>query len=234
MNNFEERLLGELRSAVADREVAPEVQPRRHVPRRRIAIAAAACAALAVGASVVVPSLGGETAAEAFAVSQGPDGKVTVKIYRGEVDAEALERRIESYGVKAEVDFLPAGQWCTYRPSTGKIGGTYQITDFWGSSEPPGTMGFIFDPKVLRDDTLVVEGSGWFAGTGTPGRGAGLKVGLPGRPGPAVRADQPPTASADPLTDGVRPASGIDLRTPGRAQRRSRHAGDHQDGGAAA
>lgn len=189
MNNFDERLLGELRTAVADRELAAQI-PRR-AARRRAALAVAACATLAAGASVVIPSLSDETATEAFAVSQGPDGKVTVKIYRADADAEALERRIESYGVQAEAAFLPAGKVCgNWRGDNAPAGGNvrYSSTDYWGDpSVPPGTLGYTFDPNEAEGATFVIEASVRPGESGPPSRTMVLKARFTRDPVPACQ-----------------------------------------------
>lgn len=117
LGGFEERLLGELKSVVAHRKAEqPAVQPARApLWRRRRVVSVAAASALAVGAAVGVPLLGGETttapASAAFTVSSNDDGTVTVTIYRFD-DAEGLEAQLAEHGVPADVAYTPYGKHC--------------------------------------------------------------------------------------------------------------------------
>jgi hypothetical protein len=98
---FEEHLLADLRTVVATR--APD-HPAR---------AAAAGAALAVATVAVVggPSMFGLRPTAAYAVQRDPDGSIRVSVYDYR-DPQGLQRRIEGFGVKAAVDYLPAGMTC--------------------------------------------------------------------------------------------------------------------------
>jgi hypothetical protein len=54
--------------------------------------------------------LGMHTSA-AYAVDRDPDGSIRVSVYDYR-DPKGLQRRIEAFGVKAAVDYLPAGMTC--------------------------------------------------------------------------------------------------------------------------
>lgn len=112
LGHFEENLLTELREVVAARTGAP---PRRGLPRKRLALAAAGGGLLAAGLLVGIPAMGGEQHPTAYAVTTNDDGTVTVRINRIE-DAEGLEREIEAHGVAAEVDYAPPGKMCRETP----------------------------------------------------------------------------------------------------------------------
>jgi hypothetical protein len=113
LDAFEERLLGELRTVVAERATgvqapAGPAPSRRSVVGRRLVIGLAASATLAVGTAAIVPLIGGDQAA--YAVERSGDN-VTVTIYRF-TDADGLERALERNGIAAEVDYLPLGKVC--------------------------------------------------------------------------------------------------------------------------
>ena len=123
MSNFEERLLGELRSVVA----AAPVDRGRRLPawrRSRVALAGGVAATLAaVTAGVLVLSAGAQPA---YAVTTNPDGSVTVEI-DSLADAAGLQAKLQAAGVNAVVQYLPAGKTCK-RPwftPAGRTGGTY-------------------------------------------------------------------------------------------------------------
>jgi hypothetical protein len=104
---FEEHLLAELKTVIAARpaETAVAAPPRR----RRLVLAGAALAtAAAVVAGVAVFGL--HTSA-AYAVERDPDGSIRVSVYDYR-DPKGLQERIEAFGVKAAVDYLPAGMAC--------------------------------------------------------------------------------------------------------------------------
>jgi hypothetical protein len=111
LGHFEEHLLAELKEVVATRAVhspAPVTarSPRR--PRRRLVFVA--------GAAVTAAAVAGSAAfwlhtSPAYAVQRDPDGSIRVSIYDYR-DPKGLQRRIEGFGVKAAVDYLPAGMAC--------------------------------------------------------------------------------------------------------------------------
>jgi hypothetical protein len=116
LGTFEEQLLTQLKDVVATRaadRAAPvtDRSARRH--RRRLVLAGGAAAGLAAVAVAVVvgPSVFGPDTSAAYAVDRDPDGSIRVSIFDYR-DPKGLQRRIESFGVKAAVDYLPAGMTC--------------------------------------------------------------------------------------------------------------------------
>ncbi len=112
MKTFEDELLTELKTVVADR-----AQTRRGRGKRRLLIGLAACMTLAAGTAVAVPLLGGEQATSpAYSVTVESTGQVPVKIVRFE-DAEGLERELAKVGVSADVHYLSGRQACRRSPA---------------------------------------------------------------------------------------------------------------------
>jgi hypothetical protein len=106
MSNFEERLLVELRTIVAE---APVTRGRRRtVPRFALAGGLAAVLALTAVVGVVFLSAGAQAA---YAVSTNADGSVTVEI-DSLSDAAGLQEKLRAVGVSAVVEYLPAGKAC--------------------------------------------------------------------------------------------------------------------------
>jgi hypothetical protein len=109
VSNFEERLLGELRTLVAD---APDErrQPRRLWQRQRLVLAGglAALVVAAAGAGAFFLSAGTQSA---YAVTKNADGTVTVEI-DSLTDAAGLQAKLRDAGVSAVVEYLPAGKTC--------------------------------------------------------------------------------------------------------------------------
>lgn len=101
---FEDRLLEQLQHVVAERPAIAAPMPRR-VPRRRLVLAGAGCAAT-VAAIAIAAGSGGATT-EAYAVEARPDGDVEVSINELS-NAEGLESKLAASGVPAVVDFDPA------------------------------------------------------------------------------------------------------------------------------
>jgi hypothetical protein len=108
---FEDRLLAELRTVVAERP-APAVTgaTRRapRVPRARLALAGGAVAAAAVAA---LATTGGGGATPAYAVVRNLDGSVTVQV-KSLRDAAGLEQKLRAAGIPAVVDYAPPGKTC--------------------------------------------------------------------------------------------------------------------------
>jgi hypothetical protein len=113
-HNFEERLLAELERVVATRAAdgtSPASARSTRSPRRRLVLVGGAVVAVAaVGAAVADPELFG-LGTPAYAVARDPDGSIRVSVYDFR-DPKGLQRRIEAFGVKAAVDYLPAGMTC--------------------------------------------------------------------------------------------------------------------------
>ena len=116
LGSFEEKLLGELKTLVAQRSTEQPGQARAlSSPWRRPRVVSALFAgALAIGA-VGVALLGDVSTAPpamaAFDVRANDDGTVTVTIYRFD-DADGLEEQLAEYGVPANVAYAPIGERC--------------------------------------------------------------------------------------------------------------------------
>lgn len=153
MNTFEDELLAELKTVVAD-----QAQTRPVRGKRRLLIGLAACMTLVAGTAVALPLLGGEeTTSSAYSVTVESGGQVTIKIVRFE-DAEGLERELAKVGVSADVHYLsgrqtcrrsPAGVVAVVEPSPNER--SFPVITKDGS----GTM--TVDPAKLRGTTLTIE-----------------------------------------------------------------------------
>jgi hypothetical protein len=114
-NNFEERLLDELKDVVARRgaEQAASTEAAAHSPawRRVPQLALAAIAVIAAAAGVFVFNSGSNNTSKAFAVEPQEGGGVTIKVYSPE-DAAGLEGALAEAGVRSQVTWLPAGMTC--------------------------------------------------------------------------------------------------------------------------
>jgi hypothetical protein len=131
-DNFEERLLDELKTVVSQRSAEQEaqVEPAAHSPGRRRAprLALGATAVLAAATAVLIFNSGSDKASKAFAVEPQDGGGVTVRIYSPE-DAAGLEGALAEAGIRSQVSWLPTGVMCRephFTPSTVKtsLGGT--------------------------------------------------------------------------------------------------------------
>ncbi len=131
-DNFEERLLGELKAVVAQRgteqEVSAESTGHSHARQRAPRLAIGAVAVLAVGAALLIVNSGGDHTTRAFAVEPQDGGGVAIKIYSPE-DSAGLEAALGEAGIRSQVTWLPAGMTCRephFTPSTVRtsLGGT--------------------------------------------------------------------------------------------------------------
>jgi hypothetical protein len=112
---FEERLLTQLQSVVAERgaaeaQTATAASPApawRSAPRLALG---GAVAAVAVATAMIV-SAGGDNTQAAFAVEPQAGGGVNLEIYSLS-DADGLEGALEEAGIRADVTYLPAGMTC--------------------------------------------------------------------------------------------------------------------------
>jgi hypothetical protein len=117
LGGFEERLLGELKSVVAHRkaERSAASPARTRLWSRRSVVLVASAGALAIGAAVGVPLLGGSStappASAAFDLMTNDDGTITVTIHRFD-DADGLEAQLADHGVPADVTYTPHGKHC--------------------------------------------------------------------------------------------------------------------------
>ncbi|WP_436533728.1 hypothetical protein [Actinoplanes sp. HUAS TT8] len=114
---FEDRLLTALRPLAAEHREglaaltgsgSSSTDDHRRTRERRVGKPALAAATIVAAVAALVPLL---HTAPAYAVERDPDGSIRVTI-RQYTDAAGLQKRIESFGVKAAVDFLPARMVC--------------------------------------------------------------------------------------------------------------------------
>lgn len=131
-SRFEEKLLDELKTVVAQR--AAEQEPvaegrtssfgRRPGPR----LAFGATAVCAAAAAMLVFNFGSNDTSQAFAVETQDGGGVTISVYSAE-DATGLEGALSEAGIRSQVTWLPAGMTCReprFTPSSARTsaGGT--------------------------------------------------------------------------------------------------------------
>jgi len=132
-SNFEEKLLDELKTVVAqqgaEQEVPTDSAPRSPGWRRAPRLVVGAVAVLAAAAAVLVFNSGSSNTSKAFAVEPQDGGGVTIKIYSPE-DAAGLEGALGEAGIRSQVTWLPPGMTCRephFTPSTveSPAGGTF-------------------------------------------------------------------------------------------------------------
>jgi hypothetical protein len=113
LDGFEERLLTQLKEVVAERGsmTATPAAPAARPGRRRLVVSLAMATALVVVGVLVAALLPGLGEAPAYAVTRDPDGSIRVYI-RDYRDPKGLQRRLEAFGVKAAVDYIPLGKTC--------------------------------------------------------------------------------------------------------------------------
>jgi hypothetical protein len=101
---FEDRLLVQLRRVVAEREDSRQPTHNRTGRRRLVLSGAGAALVIAIVAIAAVAIGTGNRTTSAYAIQARPGGKVAVSIYRLG-DAKALQRSLRAAGVPAVVDF---------------------------------------------------------------------------------------------------------------------------------
>jgi hypothetical protein len=154
MSNFEERLLRELQGQVA----APPVDRGQRRPfwrGRRLVLAGGLAAVLAVAASAGVFFLSAGTQA-AYAVTKNADGTVTVEIDSLQ-DAAGLQAKLQAAGVKAVVEYLPAGKMCKrpwFTPAGAGAAGGMRESEVGRTSD--GVTRFTISGDLPTDNTLVI------------------------------------------------------------------------------
>ncbi len=143
-NDFEQRLLDELKTVVAERaveqEAAGEVAPRPPAWRRAPRLAIASVAVLAAAVAVLLFNSGGDNTPRAFAVESQQGGGVKIEVYSLE-DAAGLEGALEDAGIKAQVTWLSPGTFCReprFTPSKAKLPGGGSLSGF--SMGGPGAL----------------------------------------------------------------------------------------------
>lgn len=101
---FEDRLLVQLRRVVVEREDSREPTHSRTGRRRLVLSGAGAALVIAIVAIAVVAVGTGDRTTSAYAIQLRPGGKVAVSIYKIN-DAKALQRSLRAAGIPAVVDF---------------------------------------------------------------------------------------------------------------------------------
>jgi len=132
--------------------------PRRQAPRRVLrpailAVVLAGAVVLAIGVSAVLG--GGAPAYAAYAVTDNPDGTITIKIYEAK-DAKGLQATLRSRGFNVIVDYVPADKTCAPQPrSTTWVPGVRLARPQTVTEEGEGA-GFRIDPSVVKPGQTVV------------------------------------------------------------------------------
>ncbi len=221
-NQFEHRLLAELRQLVAERP-APQVVtlPRPH-RRRPLLFAGTATAAAAAAAALLTLTGGG--VAPAFAVARQANGDVSVTINKLS-DAQGLQRQLRAAGINAEVDYTPAGKACREprgRAAAPPSGGPGVVGVRVNGANGGSSTFTVSRNMVGPGQTLVIATSG-----GTGPSSVGMQV-IAGPVSPCTLVDAPGTppgpafsthgqfggSSAGPVTRGARPSGPPLTHTP--------------------
>ncbi|WP_328322944.1 hypothetical protein OHA70_29505 [Kribbella sp. NBC_00382] len=157
MKTFEDELLTELKTVVAERTHAEPTVKRR----RRLVVGLAAAVTLAAGTAIAVPLIGGDkttatATATTFSVTRAADGTAQLTI-TGQ-DPDELERAFAKTGIKAEVTFLKPGEYCRRTP-VGQSSPEHMLIRYWlafnvAKAGGPGDQ--LPRPKS-RGWTLIVE-----------------------------------------------------------------------------
>lgn len=189
LDPFQQALLDELREVVRDGEPAGSAPP----PRWRRPLLVAAGVAVLAGSAVALPAVLGDQ--PAYAVIQGANGAVDVRVDRLE-DAAGLERALEAAGVRADVTYLPVETQCaegryvdavapdpsadfSFQVSSGQVDRGYEVR------LDPGAIG--------EDQTLVISAARLSDSVGPDG--TRLTEGISGSVGIA----EGPVAPCDPV-----------------------------------
>jgi hypothetical protein len=183
LGGFEERLLDELKSVVAHRKAEQSTARPARAPlwRRRSVVSVASAGALAIGAAIGLPLLGGSltapSASAAFELTTNDDGTITVTIYRFD-DADGLEAQLADHGVQADVTQVPNGEHC--QPDRYELSPTQHQVGV-DNPTPAGVplnmndvqLSFTLRPADFQpDETLVVANEWAGADTDPPKAGA--------------------------------------------------------------
>jgi hypothetical protein len=211
-DDFEERLLAQLRVVVRERSELPAFQARAATgttggdgrswrPATRLAIGGAGVAAVA--AAVLVISSGTGDTPSAFAVEPQGGGDVRVEI-SSLSDAKGLETALDAAGVNSNVEYLEADKTCAegrFTPAKPTPGKGIDVRIGIRQS-PSGTTFTVNRDAVGAGQTLVVTASP--AADGTPGP-VGVQV-AEGAIGACVPVAAPPLP--EPSAGGVSESHG--------------------------
>lgn len=135
LGGFEERLLEELKTVVAERAAEQKLAAGTGTPpphrRRGPRLAFAAAAVCAAAIAMLILNSGSTDTPRAFAVEPQDGGGVKISVYSAE-DAPGLEAALAEAGIRSQVTWLPPGMTCReprFEPSSvkspggGRIGG---------------------------------------------------------------------------------------------------------------
>ncbi|MEU6727430.1 hypothetical protein ABZ917_27330 [Nonomuraea wenchangensis] len=164
MSSFEERLLSALKTEITTRtaddmtttSTPPALdgplggRPGGRLGGRRLAVAVAGVAA---AAAAVVTLNATVLQGPAYAVTEAPDGTVSVRI-SAFTDPDGLEAELGRHGVKAVVDYLPEGRTC--RPERGRPGGPHGRFGSDIRRDGDGIAFSITEGQVPAGSTLVL------------------------------------------------------------------------------
>ncbi|WP_433350739.1 hypothetical protein ACQP25_41595 [Microtetraspora malaysiensis] len=133
-DNFEDRLLAELKTELAARREARPAPAARRATGRRF-FAAAGVLGVAAAAAVAVPMVIG-SGTPAYALTQNPDGSINLKINELR-DPDQVEKDLADMGVTADVTYLPLGKWCDNLRVTPVKGDNFSFTPEEIASKDP-------------------------------------------------------------------------------------------------
>jgi hypothetical protein len=185
LGGFEERLLDELKSVVAQRRAEQSAARPARAPlgRRRRVVVVASAGALAIAAAVGLPLFGGSStappASAAFELTTNADSTISVTIHRFD-DADGLEAQLAEHGVPADVTYTPYGQHCQadrYEPSPTQ----HRVDlDYPNPAGVPLNVNDVELSVTLRpaefqpDETLIIENK--WAGEADPPKAGAVKL----------------------------------------------------------
>jgi len=165
MNTFEDRLLAELKTVIAEHR-APEERDG-HVPtpavvgtrgrtvgRRAVYLAAV----LAIGTAIALPAVTGGSQADAapFQVRPQDDGSILFRVVEFS-SPKALEQRLRELGANVVVDYVPLGKSCAEgRFIEHKVPDT-ELSAIYDWMEPPSAG----QDRLMTDDEIEFYRQGW-------------------------------------------------------------------------
>jgi hypothetical protein len=187
-NNFEDRLLAELRHVVAERSAPGVLRTTTRPPRARIALTGAGLAAAT--AVVAIVASGSDVTPAAFAVQSRPDGSVAVEVHSLS-DSAGLQRSLRAAGLPAVVRYA-SGAACV-RPDAAAAGS--------GTGVQPATRGEMGTQQAPQG---AGEGPSFSTG-GRKAAGDGQAAAVPGE-GNQGKVTSSVTATGDGVKFTIDPA----------------------------
>jgi hypothetical protein len=174
MNNFEQALLQELRTVVADR--ATSRTRIRRLRRPGIVVLPVGAVGVAAAVAIGVSALGGASAA--YAVTKASSGDIVVTI-NSLSDAAGLQSALRADGINADVNYDANGTPTTPAPGTpGVVSAGRESTSShggdgsaWGSSTATGARSLGVPTPQHPGGTSAASASSGHASTGGPANG---------------------------------------------------------------